>query len=101
MLGAVGRAVGFPWRHSVISAFEIGGHIRPQRLESNRCLPGDRPRHPEWSRAAERPLPREHFVEHRAEGEDVRPSVNRKPLRLLGRHVRWRPQHGAGMSDTG
>ena len=34
--------------------------------------------------AGERPLPGGHLVEHHAEGKQIRPSVDRPPLGLLG-----------------
>jgi len=45
--------------------------------------------------SAEGRFAREHLVEHSAEAEDVRPLIERTPLRLLGRHVRRRTEHSA------
>ena len=38
-----------------------------------------------------------HFIEHRAEAENVRPGVNLATLGLLGRHVRWRADDRSGV----
>ena len=43
--------------------------------------------------AIEGPAAGEHFVENRAEREDVRPVVRRLTAHLLGRHVAGGPHH--------
>ena len=45
--------------------------------------------------APERIAAGEHFVEHRAEGEDVRPVIDRLAAHLFGRHVAGRTDHRA------
>ena len=47
--------------------------------------------------AAERPLPREHLVEDAAKRPEVRASVHGFAPRLLGTHVRRRPEDDAGL----
>ena len=50
--------------------------------------------------AAERRVPGHHFVEHRAEAEDVAARVDAAAVRLLGRHVRRRSEHQAGVRQV-
>jgi hypothetical protein len=49
-----------------------------------------------WAAARERPLSRDHLVEHRAEREDVAAGVCLATLALLGRHVLKSAEDGAG-----
>jgi hypothetical protein len=47
--------------------------------------------------ATEGTLAHEHFVEHRAEREEIRARVERLPAHLLGRHVAHGAHDGAGL----
>ena len=50
-----------------------------------------------YSVSIERPLPREHLVEHTAERPDIRACVDRLPTRLLWAHVGRGPENHAGL----
>jgi hypothetical protein len=50
--------------------------------------------HARWCVPRKRLLAAEHFVQHAAEGKDVRTGVSRGPLQLLGRHVVQRAEEG-------
>ena len=55
----------------------------------------NRPDDAGWRVAAERPLARQHLVDHRAQRPDVAARVGLFPLHLLRRHVRHRPENRA------
>src|SRR5260221_12128969 len=65
-----------PWRDALVRGGEVG-----------RLLPEDRRHRLRGRVAAERVPAREHLVEDRAEGKDVRPRVCGTSLDLLRRHV--------------
>ena len=46
-----------------------------------------------------RPLARQHLVEDRPKGEEIRPTVGGLAAHLLGRHVAHRPENDAGLSS--
>ena len=71
---------------------ELGRQVGAARLERLRLLVQDAIQHGDVGGPAERPHPREHLVEHRAEREHVAPRVDLEPpLGLLGGHVPGRP----------
>ena len=53
------------------------------------------------SRSSERRTTAEHFVQHGAEGPDVRALIDRVPTRLLGAHVLRRPENHSRLRPDG
>ena len=74
-----------------------GRDVAPGLDERGRILLQDRAHHVGRRVAAERPVPREQLVEHRAEREDVGAGVGVLPADLLGRHVADGAEHGSGL----
>ncbi len=79
---ALGRRAGVLSRHSAMSASSAGGMsflAAPTGGGVSVRMPANV--------AAERPMAGEHFVQHRAEREDVRAIADRPPLQLFRRHI--------------
>ena len=74
---------------------DAGRQLGNQLAERLGVAVHDREQHRRDGGAGERPLAREHFVEHRAEREDVGARGRALALRLLGRHVVGRAHHDA------
>ena len=72
-----------------------------RRREIRRLLRQDRRDRVGRRVPAEGALAREHLVQDRPEGEEVRPLVRGLPPHLLGRHVAHRPEHDAGLRAAG
>ena len=78
-------------------AVEAGRDVPVRRGEVRRILPQNRRDRLGRRVAVEGAASRQHLVEDRAEGEQIRPLVGRVSFHLLGRHVAERPHHDAGL----
>ena len=71
---------------------ELHRHVAPARRDRLGLIVQNRMHHGRFVLPRERPLPRDHLVEHDAERPDVGPAIDLLPRRLLGRHVRHRAE---------
>jgi hypothetical protein len=81
---------------AIDDALQRARRIRAGRPQRRGTIAQDRRDQGEAGCSRERPAPGEHLVDHAPEREDVGASVHRPSLRLLGRHVRRRANHGRG-----